>query len=272
MRREILGFVAVAGLATVTATARDVGADVQRYEAARKLVSGDTRAEEKAEGAKRMRELSEKGYSRAQGYYGFLLARGIGVAKDEAGARQWLQKAADQGLGSAQLNLGLMILEGKGGEKDLAKGLEWIVRAAEGGEVQAQVKLAEFAYFGHEAYPQNDETSAKWAKEAAEQGDAWSQNLYGTLLESGKLGTIDRKEAMAWYRKAAEQGNAKAQASLGRLLESGLVGERDIVEAYYWLWQGVEQGEPNAINYLKDLVPGMTEEERKAALKRIGQE
>jgi TPR repeat protein len=81
---------------------------------------------------------------------------------------------------------------------------------------------------------------------------------------------LDRVKAMNWYRKAAEQGNAKAQASLGRLLASGLVGKRDRVEAYYWLWKGTEQNEPTAINFLKDMVPGMTEEERKAALARIG--
>ena len=75
---------------------------------------------------------------------------------------------------------------------------------------------------------------------------------------------------MTWYRKAAEQGNAKAQASLGRLIEGGLVGERDIVEAYYWLWKSAEQGESTGINYLKDLVPGMTTEERHAALRRVG--
>jgi TPR repeat protein len=81
---------------------------------------------------------------------------------------------------------------------------------------------------------------------------------------------LDRGEAMKWYRKAAEQGNAKAQASLGRLLASGLAGKRDRVEAYYWLWKGTEQNEPTAINFLKDMVPGMTEEERKAALEKIG--
>lgn len=92
------------------------------------------------------------------------------------------------------------------------------------------------------------------------------------MLEWGIAVPLDRKASLVWYRRAAEQGNAKARASLGRLLAGGLVGKRDVVEAYYWLWKSAEQEEWNAINFLKDMVHGMTEEERKEALKRIGVE
>lgn len=269
--RKCFPLIALAVFLTLTGPASRAveGGDLTAYEAARsQIVKSGDEASAKA-GVAEMRRLAEKGFDRAQGFYGFLLVQGKAVAKDEKMARVWLAKASAQGLGSAQLNLGLLLLSGRGGEKDPDAGIKWIVRAAEGGDAQAAAKLAEFAYFGHEAVPQDPAVAAKWAKQAAENGDAWSQNLYGTLLESGKLGRVDRKEAMVWYRKAAEQGNAKAQASLGRLYESGLVGERDIVEAYHWLWKAVEQGEPTAINYLKDLIPGMSEEERKAALGRI---
>jgi hypothetical protein len=43
-----------------------------------------------------------------------------------------------------------------------------------------------------------------------------------------------------------------------------------VVEAYYWLWKSAGQNEWTGINFLKDMVPGMSEEERKAALVRIG--
>lgn len=250
-----------------------VGNDFEdRYQRARVAIAGAGESGVPAVALEEMRALAESGFAKAQGYWGYLLAGGIGVERDGAAARLWLARAAEQELGSAQLNLGLMLLVGKGGEPDLASGITWIQRAAEGGEVAAQAKLAEFAYFGHEALPQDPAVAARWARQAAEQGDAWSQNLYGTLLESGRLGAVDRAAAMEWYRKAAEQGNAKAQTSLGRLLESGLVGKRDMVEAYYWLWKAVEQEEPAAINLLKELVPGMTPEERQAALERIGKE
>ena len=242
------------------------------FEKGKALYTAHSGSEELAQAASLFKEAAESGHAGAQGFYGFLLSRGDGVPRDDGAAAIWMGKAADAGIASAQLNLGLMILQGRVTEATPSSGEAWITKAAESGNQDAQVRLAEIYYFGESGVARNWNKSLQWARKAAEQGNAWAQNLVGTLLESGTTGKVDRREAMIWYRQAAEQGNAKAQASLGRLYESGLVGDRDVVEAYYWLWQGVEQGEPNAINYLKDLVPGMTPAEREAALRRIGEE
>jgi hypothetical protein len=115
--------------------------------------------------------------------------------------------------------------------------------------------------------------AAALMRSAAESGHAGAQGYYGFLLSKGSGLPKDENAAVTWLnRRAAEQGNAKARARLGRLLAGGLVGKRDVVEAYYWLWKSAEQEEWNAINFLKDMVHGMTEEERKEALKRIGVE
>jgi len=219
-----------------------------------------------------IREAAEEGLPEAQGWYGFLLASGSGTSRDETAGLLWIRKAAAAGVPSAQFNLGQMLMKGSGAERDPAAAADWITRAAEGGQVEAQAKLAEHFYFGTDAVEKDVAKALPWAKRAAEAGHAWSQNLYGNLLEWGETVPINRTLAMDWYRRSAEQGNAKAQASLGRLYASGLVGKRDVVEAYYWLWKGAEQEEWNAINFLKDMVPGMTEAERKEALKRVGME
>lgn len=242
----------------------------EQYELGRKYHRGEGVATDPDKAAHWIRLAAESGHSEAQGYYGFLLSQGIGVAKNEVEAVAWMRKAAEAGVASAQFNLGLMILKGTGTTKDSKTAVVWITRAAQAGYPEARARLAEYYYFGEGPLEKAPEKALPWARLGAESGHAWSQNLYATLLEFGIGTAVDRGEALVWYRKAAEQGSAKAQASLGRLLEGGIVVKRDVVEAYYWLWKSAEQGEANGINYLKDLVPGMTEEERRAALRRVG--
>lgn len=234
------------------------------------LYSDPSSTEELSRAAALIEKAAVSGHAEAQGFFGFLLSRGEGVPHDDEAASVWMRKASDAGVASAQLNLGLMILQGRVREAVPDDGMAWITKAAESGHLDARVRLAEIYFFGEKGVEKDPGKSLHWARLAAEQGNAWAQNLLGTLLESGVAGKVDRQEAMVWYRRAAEQGNAKAQSSLGRLYESGLVGDRDVIEAYFWLWQAVEQGEATAIVYLKDLVPGMTPGEREAALERIG--
>lgn len=240
------------------------------YQLGKRLFLGDGMDKDPGRAAELIRSAAECGHSEAQGYYGFLLSRGTGVPQDEAAAATWIGKAAEAGVDSAQLNLGLMMLKGIGGKRDVTGAIAWITKSAKQGNLDAAARLAEAYYFGEEGLEKHPDQALPWTVEAAEGGNAWAQNLYGNMLEWGIAVPLDRKAAALWYRRAAEQGNAKAQASLGRLLAGGLIGKRDAVDAYYWLWQSMEQGEANAANFLKDLVKGMTPEERKEALKRIG--
>lgn len=239
------------------------------YELGRKYHRGEGMESDAAKAAEWIRRAAGAGHAEAQGYLGYLFSKGEGVAKSEAEAIRWMRLAAEQSVASAQLNLGLILLQ-QDEEGGRAEAIRWIEKAAGTGHVESQAKLAEFHHFGLHGLKKDPATTLSWARKAAEGGHVWSQNLYATMLEWGMGTDVDRSTAMDWYRKAAEQGNAKAQASLGRLLASGLVGKRDVIEAYYWLWQSMAQGEPNGTNLIKELIPGMTKDERHAALRRVG--
>ena len=58
--------------------------------------------EAEEEAAKWCRKTAEQGCSKAQCNLGKMLAHGVGVAKNEAGAVTWLRKAATQGFPQAQ--------------------------------------------------------------------------------------------------------------------------------------------------------------------------
>jgi TPR repeat protein len=58
-----------------------------------------------------------------------MVARGTGVPKDLAQAREWFQKAADQGDLEAQVNLAQMFSLGQGGPKDLVASYQWFTLA-----------------------------------------------------------------------------------------------------------------------------------------------
>lgn len=271
----LLLFVALLAAAPPSRSAPEEGganpsAVAERYELGKRHLRGEGVPLDREKGAALIREAAEAGLAAAQGYYGFLLARGLGVEQDESAALEWLRKAAEQGETSAQLNLGLMLVKGLGTERDAAGGLDWIGKAAEAGHLEAQAKLAELHYFGLEGLKKSPERAAPWARRAAEGGAAWAQNLYGSMLEWGRGVELDRLLARDWYRRAAEQGEAKAQANLGRLVATGLAGKRDMVEAYYWLWKAMEQGEVTGTNGIKEILPSMTQEERHAALRRVG--
>lgn len=241
----------------------------EQYELGRKYHRGEGVGRDPDKAAKWIRLAADAGHGGAQGYLGYLYSKGEGVDKNEDEAIRWMRLAAGQSVPSAQLNLGLILLR-QGDPGSRGEAVEWIEKAAAGRHTEAMAKLAEYHHFGLNGVEKDPAKALHWARLAAEGGHTWSENLYGTMLEWGIGTKVDRAAAMDWYRKAAGKGDAKAQASLGRLLASGLVGKRDVVEAYYWLWQSMAQGEPNGTNLIKELIPGMTKEERHAALRRVG--
>ncbi len=217
-----------------------------------------------------LEENAKKGDAEAMGAYGFLISQGLGGgAPDPAAALEWLGKAAEASVLSAQLNYGVHYVEGLGTEADLERGLAWISQAAEAGHLAAQKRLAQLYHFGDHGVKTSGQDALRWAKLAGEQGDAWSQNLVGTLLQFGPDVEIDVPAAAEWYLKAAKQGNPKAQSSYGRLLASGKDVRRDLEEAYFWIKLSAMSGEAMSINYLPALVPLLSEEQIAAIDRRV---
>jgi len=176
-----------------------------------------------------------------------------------------IRQSAAAGVIPSKLNLGIMTLKGQGTAQDQVAGIKLITEAATLGNVDAQVRLAEVYHFGDDGVAKSPENAAIWAMKAADAGNAWAQNLSGTMKEYALGMPVDLPGALVFYRKAAEQGEAKAQSNLGRVLLTGLTGKRDAVQAYYWLKAAADQSEITARNLLGETLAGFTEDEIKQA-------
>lgn len=61
----------------------------------------------------------------------------------------------------------------------------------------------------------------KWAKLAAEQGDASSQELVAGFYECGRGTAINEERAVFWYSKVADRGSILAKYYLANVLSNG---------------------------------------------------
>lgn len=130
-----------------------------------------------------------------------------------------------------------------------------IIRAAERGDVTAEVRASSlFLSAWLHAQPQQKPALAgptlKWARAAAEHGNAGGQANYGAIYELGVGLPINLAEAMKWYRLAADQGNPNAQSAVGRLYYTGKGVPQDYDQAREFLFKAAAQNEPVAENYL----------------------
>ena len=100
---------------------------------------------------------------------------------------------------------------------------------------------------GLAAYDRKDYATALTKfRSVAQQGNAITQILVGTMYYEG-LGTAqDHKEAMRWYRLAAQQGNTNAQYNLGTMYHEGLGVAQDYKEAVRWYGLAARQGNADA--------------------------
>ena len=97
--------------------------------------------------------------------------------------------------------------------------------------------------------PQDDLEGVGWYRRAAEQGDAFSQNMVGSMYLEGRGVAQDWAQAASWYRRAAEQGDAAGQFNLGALYADGSGVQQDNVVAYTWITLSAAQSSENRENY-----------------------
>lgn len=173
---------------------------------------------------------AENGKAEAQNAIGVLLAEGVALKKDGAGAVAWFQKAADQGLAAAQTRLGdiynasMRIPEIK---RNVKKAVRWYELAAEQGDATAQLKLGGIYAMGSGIDVEQDEERAEmWWRNSALQGNLFAQKNLGFHHRS-KFGATDADtlESFVWYSVAANSGDdyAKTDVELG---EAGLTPEQ----------------------------------------------
>ena len=126
--------------------------------------------------------------------------------------------------------------------KDYANAVKCFQQAAEQGDAISQNYMGECYFYGN-GVTKNLQEAAKWYRKAAVQGNANAQNSLGYCYENGEGVTKDLQEAVKWYRKAAEQGYANAQRHLGYCYNYGEGVTKDLQEAVKWYRKAAEQGD-----------------------------
>ena len=243
-----------------------------RYELGRRYLKGEGVPRDLPKAREWLEPAAKEGHPESMGAYGVMLARGLGVEADAAAGFALVSRAAEAGVLTAVMNQGIMTLRGQGTTPDAAAGIALLEKAAGLGLVEAQARLAEAYYFGEGGrIGRSPELAAPWARRAAEAGNAWAQNLVGTMTEHGLGMPRDPKAALEWYRKSAAQGDAKAQSALGRMLFGRLDAPTDRIEARYWLQASASQGEVTAIKFLDETAEGWTPEEVAEAQRRLNE-
>jgi len=98
-------------------------------------------------------------------------------------------------------------------------------------------------------------------KEAAERGDASSQNILGGMYREGNSAPKNDAEAVKWWRKAAEQRHPEAQAMLGLMHIIGRGTVKNEAVGYKWLLLASAQGYESEL-IEKIAAKKLTEEQR----------
>jgi TPR repeat protein len=183
---------------------------------------------------------------------GLAYARGEGVARDDAKARELLEAAASQGVARAQYLAGAMRESGRGGPRSYEDALQWYQRAAEQGYPAAEAAVGRF-YGRGLGVPRDVAQRTSWYRRAADHGDALGQLTLGHFYQHGDGVPADLVQARTWYERAAKQNYAIAQVQVALFYERGLGGVRqDDAEAARWLRQAADAGNLYAQNELGD--------------------
>lgn len=183
----------------------------------------------------------------------------------------WFKKAAEAGDATAMFNLGLHYAKGHGVKRDFGQAVEWMRKAADAGDddaprlieeyqkladavekaemgdAQAQAELAEgFMKLGgslDQAGAGDDYTeSVKWAKKAAEQGNADAMWVLALAYEHGRGVDESVDVAIECYEQGAELGNASCQHSLGCYYARGDYLKKDNKKAFELFQKSAAQG------------------------------
>ena len=127
--------------------------------------------------------------------------------------------------------------------------IDALVSKANSGDASAQSELAQI-YRDGQRVTQSFQTSAEWARLAAEGGDAKAQNLLGRYLHSGLGGEKDQDQALHWLGKAAETGDAGYLYDLAHALENGADGTSDAAAAAKYYQKAADAGHNDAATSL----------------------
>lgn len=246
--------------------------------------------------------LAENGNAPAQVLLAELLARGLGVPRDETAAARWYREAALQGIPEAEFQYALLLLEGRFFDKDREEAARLMRRAADAGNRFAQFNIAQLLvqqrpgragmrealpYFrlaaeagladaqyamsqilssGAANIAPDDEEAMRWLTLAARQNYDTAQVDLGTWLVEGRAGRRNAEAGFRWLKLAADNGNIAAQSRVAKLYRAGVGIEADPIEAAAWYILARRGGLID--RELDVFMEGLTDEDRRKALER----
>lgn len=247
-------------------------------------------------------ERARQGDVPAQTLAAEILARGLGVPRDEREAAKWYERAAEGGDPEAQFQYALLLLDGRFVEKDKRQAYALMEAAAEAGNVLAQFNFAQLAvdldpgpkgferavaYYERAAKagladaqyamaqiyaeglggrPRDDAVARRWLALAALQNFDTAQLDFGTWMIEGRGGPRDETQGFRILKRVAEAGNVAAQARVARLYLNGIGTEPDSIFAAAWYILARRAGLTDP--QLDDFMNGLTDEEIRTALQR----
>jgi TPR repeat protein len=196
-----------------------------------------------------LRSRAVEGNADAQIDLGLAYAKGQGVPRDDAVARQWFERAAAQNAAHGQYLVGAMLERGRGGPRSYAEALQWYRRAADQGYPPAEVAMGRF--YGRGLGVDRDVAQrTDWYRRAATHGNAIGQWALGNFYQFGDGVDKDMATAREWYVRAADQGFVPAEARLGWIYQHGNGVPRDYAVAAHWFRPAAKAGNPIALNSL----------------------
>jgi len=145
-------------------------------------------------------------------------------------------------------------------------GLETLKRAANLGHAPAQAHLASLYQNGEGGAPIDLAESRRWARRAAEGGDARGMHVYAMELYDGVGGERNRAEALTWLQRAAEHGLIDSQYNVARLYENGDEGiAPNATEALKWYMIAARGGDQQAQEAVTRMRPTASATAQRAA-------
>jgi len=167
------------------------------------------------EAAAAYRKAADKGSTAAMVELGVMLAKGAGVAKDEAQARALFQRAAQAGNPRGATNLAAIGADG-GAPSDPAQARALLEQAAATNSAEAEFQLGMMEANGTGG-PKDDVAARAMFAKAAAQGHAAATEWLAAFEEAGLGGPKDKDAAKVDYQKAVALGDDHAKAGLERL-------------------------------------------------------
>lgn len=150
---------------------------------------------------------------------------------------------------TAMLILAALYAEGVGIPQDFVKSYKWARLAAENGDAGGQFWAGSCLEMG-KGVKKDIAEAVRWYSKAAAQGNISAQSRLGWLYSHGEGVQQDNEEAVRWYKRAAEQGDAESQFNLALCYDEGRGVAKNIQQAIVWYQKAAQQGIASAMNNL----------------------